>query len=132
MRELDLVEAGIARVLAGHQMERVDPATVGVLRRVGPKREASQSGPIFCRARPKNAFHRLPTSCPRPPSGDEMTLTVPAPDMHNCDACGRAFRPARRWSRFCRPACRLRAHRSQSPPAIASEEVLANYESPAR
>jgi len=61
-----------------------------------------------------------------------MALTVPAPDMHNCDACGRAFRPARPWSRFCRPACRLRANRSQSPPANAPEETLANYESPIR
>src|SRR5262249_5927510 len=29
-----------------------------------------------------------------------------------CDECDASFLPARPWSRFCSPACRLRAHRS--------------------
>jgi hypothetical protein len=35
----------------------------------------------------------------------------PAVGTRHCDGCGAVFRPARPWSRFCCPACRLRAHR---------------------
>jgi len=45
------------------------------------------------------------------PESDETVAPAMAADTRNCDACGRAFWPARPWSRFCRPACRLRAHR---------------------
>jgi hypothetical protein len=46
-----------------------------------------------------------------PARGDETASTTAVLEMWNCDACGAAFRPARAWSRFCSPACRLRAHR---------------------
>jgi hypothetical protein len=35
----------------------------------------------------------------------------PAVGTRHCDGCGAVFRPARPWSRFCCPACRLRPHR---------------------
>jgi hypothetical protein len=31
--------------------------------------------------------------------------------MRRCEGCDGDFVPARSWSRFCSPACRLRAHR---------------------
>jgi ferredoxin len=60
-------------------------------------------------------------------SGQEMRFTPPvgilAPedrghpeiDASKCVSCGRDFHPARPWSRFCSPACRLRAHRAAPP-----------------
>jgi hypothetical protein len=36
---------------------------------------------------------------------------APAVETRHCDGCDADFRPARPWSRFCCPACRLRAHR---------------------
>jgi ferredoxin len=48
-----------------------------------------------------------------PPAGI-LASEDPAPpevDAPKCVSCGRDFHPARRWSIFCSPACRLRAHR---------------------
>jgi hypothetical protein len=42
-----------------------------------------------------------------PPDGRETQ----APPTRRCDGCEVDFSPARPWSRFCSPACRLRAHR---------------------
>jgi hypothetical protein len=45
-------------------------------------------------------------------SDDEVEpQPVKAHETHFCDGCGKAFQPPRPWSRFCSPACRLRAHR---------------------
>ena len=49
----------------------------------------------------------------QPLGSGETAATFKGPDTRNCGACGRAFRPSRPWTRFCRPACRLRAHRSR-------------------
>jgi hypothetical protein len=38
-------------------------------------------------------------------------LPAPADETRRCDGCDADFWPARPWSRFCCPACRLRAHR---------------------
>lgn len=58
------------------------------------------------------------------PCGDETAASA-LPDMRNCGACGRAFHPARPWSRFCRSACRLRAHRSEVAHARAQVSAAA-------
>jgi hypothetical protein len=63
-----------------------------------------------------------------PTVGDEMAARTTAAGTRECGACGRSFRPSRPWARFCRPACRLRAHRSEganeSPPeALARSEA---------
>jgi hypothetical protein len=50
--------------------------------------------------------------------GDNV-VDRPAADVHEthsltvrrCEGCDVAFLPARQWSRFCSPACRLRAYR---------------------
>src|SRR5262249_27426161 len=44
---------------------------------------------------------------------DSRETEAPAPtaEMRRCYGCGGDFRPARPWSRFCSPACRLRTHR---------------------
>ena len=46
-----------------------------------------------------------------PADGHETEAPAPTAEMRRCDGCGGDFRPARPWSRFCSPACRLRAHR---------------------
>jgi hypothetical protein len=43
-----------------------------------------------------------------PPADEREAL---AAEMRRCDGCDSDFIPARPWSRFCSPACRLRAHR---------------------
>jgi hypothetical protein len=54
----------------------------------------------------ENAFHRPP---------DDIVV-IPGPEplktgRRRCVSCEVDFPPARPWSRFCSPACRLRAHR---------------------
>jgi hypothetical protein len=49
----------------------------------------------------------------RPADLHETEEPAPTAGVRRCDECGGDFRPARPWSRFCRPACRLRAHRSK-------------------
>lgn len=50
-------------------------------------------------------------------------------ETHFCDGCGKAFQPPRPWSRFCSPACRLRAHRRL---ARQDENVALVVECPTR
>jgi hypothetical protein len=45
------------------------------------------------------------------PANGRKAAPPPAVETRHCDGCGAVFRPARPWSRFCCPACRLRAHR---------------------
>jgi hypothetical protein len=46
------------------------------------------------------------------PSDDRETQSpVPVTATRRCEGCESDFVPARSWSRFCSPACRLRAHR---------------------
>ena len=48
----------------------------------------------------------------RPPAnGRKAEAPLPAVETRHCEACDADFRPARSWSRFCGPACRLRAYR---------------------
>jgi hypothetical protein len=42
------------------------------------------------------------------PADDPETQTA---ETRFCEGCGTHFQLARPWSRFCSPACRLRAHR---------------------
>jgi hypothetical protein len=56
----------------------------------------------------------------RPPAnGHKAEAPQPAVETRHCEACDADFRPARPWSRFSGPACRLRAYRrlagQQSP-----------------
>ena len=46
-----------------------------------------------------------------PPDGHETEAPARAAETRRCDGCDGDFLPARPWSRFCSPACRLRAHR---------------------
>src|SRR6516165_6076676 len=46
-----------------------------------------------------------------PAEGHETEAPAPTAEMRRCDGCGSDFQSARPWSRFCSPACRLRAHR---------------------
>ena len=46
-----------------------------------------------------------------PANGRKAEAPPPAVEPRRCDGCDADFRPARPWSRFCCPACRLRAHR---------------------
>jgi hypothetical protein len=49
---------------------------------------------------------------PRPPAnGRKAEAPLRAVETRHCEACDANFRPARSWSRFCGPACRLRAYR---------------------
>jgi hypothetical protein len=45
---------------------------------------------------------------------DDVTVPVPTEprQTRRCEGCDGDFLPARPWSRFCTPACRLRAHRA--------------------
>jgi hypothetical protein len=58
--------------------------------------------------------------CVSSPPDDVVEVTPPdgretqAPAPRRCDGCDSDFVPARPWSRFCSPACRLRAHRRAS------------------
>jgi hypothetical protein len=52
-----------------------------------------------------------PTPDVLPPPADGREIEVPAAGVRRCDGCDGDFVPARRWSRFCSPVCRLRAHR---------------------
>src|SRR5215469_10321938 len=54
-------------------------------------------------------------------SGHKTQALAPTIEMRRCDGCGGDFRPARPWSRFCRPSCRLRAHRTRSANASAPD-----------
>ena len=48
----------------------------------------------------------------RPPANwRKAEAPLPAVETRHCEACDADFRPARPWSRFCGPACRLRAYR---------------------
>jgi hypothetical protein len=47
----------------------------------------------------------------RPANERKAGAAPPAVETRHCDECDTDFRPARPWSRFCCPACRLRAHR---------------------
>lgn len=58
-----------------------------------------------------------------PADGHKMEAPAPTPEMRCCDGCGADFRPTRPWSRFCRPACRLRAHRSGRANASARDDA---------
>jgi hypothetical protein len=54
----------------------------------------------------ENVFHRPP----------EDVVVIPGPDplktgLRQCVSCHGDFLRTRPWSRFCSPACRLRAHR---------------------
>lgn len=42
-----------------------------------------------------------------------------------CEECGSLFTPARRWARFCKPACRNEWHRKKS---IGPEGRIAELE----
>jgi len=74
------------------------------LRRV---RHKEQPEGLFLRSGDgENAFHRAP----------DDVVVIPEPDPlktgpRKCVSCDGDFLPARPWSRFCSPACRLRAHR---------------------
>jgi hypothetical protein len=46
-----------------------------------------------------------------PANRRKTKVLPPAIETRRCDGCDADFRPARPWSRFCCPACRLRAHR---------------------
>jgi len=46
-----------------------------------------------------------------PPANRHETETPAQAERRRCDECDSNFLPARPWSRFCSPACRLRAHR---------------------
>ena len=46
-----------------------------------------------------------------PANGRKTAPPPPAVETRRCDGCDADFRPTRPWSRFCCPACRLRAHR---------------------
>jgi hypothetical protein len=46
-----------------------------------------------------------------PAEGHETEAPAPTAKMRRCDGCGGDFQSARPWSRFCSPACRVRAHR---------------------
>ena len=46
-----------------------------------------------------------------PADGPKTEAPAPTAETRCCDGCGGDFRAARPWSRFCSPACRLRAHR---------------------
>ena len=52
----------------------------------------------------------------------------PAVGTRRCDGCGADFRPARPWSRFCCPTCRLRAHRRLAGDTRA-QKLASIYES---
>jgi hypothetical protein len=45
---------------------------------------------------------------------DDVTVPLPTEprQTRRCEGCDGDFLPARPWSRFCAPACRLRAHRA--------------------
>jgi hypothetical protein len=50
---------------------------------------------------------------PRPSAnGRKADAPLRAVETRHCEACDADFRPARSWSRFCGPACRLRACRA--------------------
>jgi hypothetical protein len=54
----------------------------------------------------ENAFHRPPDDLVIIPESDPLKT-----GRRKCVSCDGDFLPARAWSRFCSPACRLRAHR---------------------
>jgi hypothetical protein len=60
---------------------------------------------------------------PRLADGGEIKALVPYAGTRRCEWCDGHFLPARQWSRFCSPACRLRAHRgrrqAENQPAIS-------------
>ena len=48
-----------------------------------------------------------------PADGPKTEAPAPTAETRCCDGCGGDFRAARPWSRFCSPACRLRARVSR-------------------
>jgi hypothetical protein len=79
------------------------------LRRVRYKEHPE--GLFFRSGNGENAFHRAP----------DDVVVIPGPDplkseLRKCVSCDGDFLPARPWSRFCSPACRLRAHRRLGVP----------------
>jgi putative DNA primase/helicase len=75
-------------------------------RRFPTKSEERPEGLFLRSGDGENAFHRAP----------DDVVVVPEPDplktgRRKCVSCDGNFLPARPWSRFCSPACRLRAHR---------------------
>ena len=63
-----------------------------------------------------------------PAMGRVPEALLPALETRPCDGCGADFRPARPWSRFCCPACRLRAHRRLAGDTTA-QKLAATFES---
>jgi hypothetical protein len=55
----------------------------------------------------------------RSAEGLETDTATQAAGTRRCDECDRIFLPARRWSRFCSAACRLRAHRRASVQTVS-------------
>jgi hypothetical protein len=64
-----------------------------------------------------------------PAHGHKTQAPAPTIEMRRCDGCGGDFRPARPWSRFCSPACRLRAHRRLARDA-KNPEISHNFRFP--
>ena len=89
------------------------------------------------RERPEGLFVVCGTGqkCVSSPRDDEVDL--PAADTHEthsrttrcCEGCESDFLPARPWSRFCSPACRLRSYRRL---ARQDENVAVVVECPRR
>ena len=63
-----------------------------------------------------------------PANGRKAEAEPPAVETRRCDGCDADFRPARPWSRFCCPACRLRAHRRLAGDTGA-QKLSATFES---
>ena len=62
------------------------------------------------------------------PANGRKAAPAPAVETRRCDGCDADFRPARPWSRFCCPACRLRAHRRLAGDTRA-QKLPATFES---
>jgi hypothetical protein len=68
------------------------------------------------RERPEGVFLASGTGqkCVSSPAADDVVIPEPDPlrtGRRKCVSCDGDFLPTRPWSRFCSPACRLRAHR---------------------
>jgi hypothetical protein len=88
---------------------------------------------------PEGVFRRNGTGqkCVSSPIADDVESLAangrkappaPAVETRHCDGCYADFRPARPWSRFCCPACRLQAHRRLAGDTRA-QKLAAIYES---
>jgi hypothetical protein len=89
------------------------------------------------RERPEGLFLVCGTGqkCVSSPGDDEVDLPAAdthethSPTMRRCEGCQSDFLPARPWSRFCSPACRLRSYRRLT---CQNENVAVVVESPRR